>query len=30
MRFEGKIYESAIDNNTWSPSEYPQGWELVE
>ncbi len=24
--FEGKIYESLIDNNIWSPTEYPQGW----
>lgn len=24
--FEGKIYESLIDNNIWSPIEYPQGW----
>lgn len=23
------IYESLIDNNTWSPSAYPAGWELV-
>lgn len=24
------IYESLIDNNVWSPEEYPQGWKLVE
>lgn len=24
--FEGKIYESLIDNNIWSPAEHPQGW----
>ena len=24
------IYESLIDNNVWSPEEYPQGWQLVE
>lgn len=24
-----KIYRSTIDNNVWSPSSYPQGWELV-
>lgn len=23
-------YRSLIDNNTWKPSEYPQGWEKVE
>lgn len=28
--FEGKTYESLIDANVWTPSEYPQGWkELV-
>ena len=27
--FEGKIYESTIDANTWSPTEYPQGWKEV-
>ena len=30
VTYEGKIYESLIDANTWSPSEYPQGWEEVE
>lgn len=25
----GKIYRSTIDNNVWSPSSYPQGWEEV-
>lgn len=23
------IYESLIDNNTWSPEAYPAGWQLV-
>ena len=27
--FEGKTYESTIDNNVWSPSDYPQGWKEV-
>ena len=27
--FEGKVYQSLIDNNVWSPSDYPQGWEEV-
>lgn len=27
--FEGKTYESLIDNNTWSPTEYPAGWESL-
>ena len=26
---DGKVYESTIDGNTWSPDEYPQGWEEV-
>lgn len=30
VRFNGHIYESLIDNNSWSPEEYPQGWELIE
>jgi hypothetical protein len=24
------IYRSKMDNNTWSPSDYPDGWEIVE
>lgn len=24
------IYVSLIDNNVWSPADYPQGWEVVE
>lgn len=28
--FEGKTYESTIDGNVWSPSAYPQGWQLIE
>ena len=27
--FEGKVYESIIDDNVWSPTEYPQGWQEV-
>lgn len=23
---EGQVYESLIDANTWSPTEYPAGW----
>lgn len=26
----GKIWRSAIANNVWSPTAYPQGWEEVE
>ena len=29
VRFEGKIYESLIDANTYSPSAYPAGWKEV-
>lgn len=29
VRFEGKVYESLIDNNVWSPSAYPAGWQEV-
>lgn len=28
--FEGKVYESLIDANVYSPSEYSAGWELIE
>lgn len=28
--FDGKIYISLIDNNVWSPADYPAGWEVVE
>jgi hypothetical protein len=27
--FSGKVYESLIDGNTWSPSAYPQGWKEI-
>lgn len=29
VRFEGKIYESLIDGNVWSPAAYPAGWKEV-
>ena len=30
MRYiDSKIYESLMDNNVWSPEEYPAGWKLV-
>lgn len=25
----GIVHRSTIDNNTWKPSDYPQGWEAV-
>ena len=27
--YEGQVYECIIDGNTWSPKDYPQGWELI-
>ena len=30
VRFNGKIYESLIDANAYSPSAYPAGWQEVE
>ena len=27
--FEEKIYKSIIDNNSWSPTDYPAGWEEI-
>jgi len=27
--YKGSIYESLIDNNTWSPEDYPDGWKLI-
>ena len=29
VRYNGKIYESLIDNNIWSPSDYPNGWKEI-
>ena len=26
VRYKGKIYESLINNNVWSPEAYPAGW----
>lgn len=26
----GPVYRCTIDNNVWSPADYPQGWEVVE
>lgn len=28
--YNGAIYTSLIDNNSWSPNDYPAGWQLVE
>lgn len=27
VEFEGELYESAMNGNTYSPTEYPQGWK---
>lgn len=27
--FKGKHYISIIDSNTWSPTDYPQGWQEI-
>lgn len=29
VRFNGKVYESLIDGNVWSPAAYPQSWQEV-
>ena len=29
VMFNGKVYESLIDNNVWSPETYPAGWSEV-
>lgn len=26
---DGPVYRCTIDNNVWSPADYPQGWEVV-
>lgn len=28
--YNDEVYESIIDSNTWSPTDYPQGWKKVE
>lgn len=28
--WEGKVKRSKVDNNVWSPADYPDGWEDVE
>lgn len=29
VTYNGKVYESTIDGNVWSPDAYPQGWTEV-
>lgn len=30
VTYNGKTYDSVIDNNVWSPDGYPAGWKEVE
>lgn len=30
VKYNGKVYESLIDNNVWAPDAYPEGWKEVE
>lgn len=30
VTYNGKVYESVINANVWSPDAYPVGWKLVE
>lgn len=29
VTFQGAVYRSVLDANTWSPTDYPAGWEQV-
>lgn len=30
VKYNGKIYESLIDNNVWAPDAYPLGWKEIK
>lgn len=30
VNYNGTLYESIIDGNTYSPEAYPSGWQIVE
>ena len=30
VSYNGKLYKSVIDANSWSPDAYPAGWEVYE
>lgn len=30
VNYNGTLYRSTIDGNTWSPEEYPDGWEVYK
>ena len=29
VTFQGQVWESALDGNTWSPADYPAAWTLI-
>lgn len=29
VRYNGKVWESTIANNVWSPTDYPAGWREI-
>lgn len=29
VTFQGSVYESLIDSNVWTPTDYPQGWRKL-
>lgn len=29
VTFNGQVYESTIDGNVWTPTDYPAGWTLI-
>lgn len=30
VTYQGDVWESLIDGNSWSPTDYPQGWTRVD
>ena len=30
VMYNGRVYESLINANTWSPDDFPAGWKLIE
>ena len=30
VTYQGSVYESTINANTYSPTEYPAGWRLIK
>ena len=29
VTYQGRVYESLVNGNSWSPAAYPQGWRVV-